>query len=166
MHTVNTLICIEEMGLLLNNGVIATCCHGGLTEILLSLHPEIPNHSVRLVGSDNRCSGRVEIYNNYRWGSVCDDRWGLTEAQVVCRQMGCGRALDAPQRAAYGHSAGPIWYDDLHCVGNESALSECRHGGVGNHNCAHTEDASVTCEGKCVHFTIELTLIHFYFEMF
>ncbi|XP_078140674.1 scavenger receptor cysteine-rich domain-containing group B protein-like [Centroberyx gerrardi] len=105
---------------------------------------------VRLVGgsSNDPCSGRVEVYHDNQWGSVCDDRWGLDDAQVVCRELGCGRALSAPGRAHFGWGEGPIWLNYVTCTGAESTLRECRHEGLGSHDCRHSEDAGVVCEGS------------------
>ncbi|KAM7009826.1 scavenger receptor cysteine-rich domain-containing protein DMBT1-like, partial [Tautogolabrus adspersus] len=101
---------------------------------------------VRLVNSNNRCSGRVEVYHDGQWGTVCDDAWDLRDANVVCRQMDCGSARSALQNAAFGPGSGPIWLDDVGCSGNETSITECRHPGFGSHNCQHAEDASVICE--------------------
>ncbi|XP_050925796.1 deleted in malignant brain tumors 1 protein isoform X4 [Lates calcarifer] len=101
---------------------------------------------VRLVGS-TRCSGRVEIYHNNTWGTVCDDNWDFNDAKVVCRELGCGVALSAPQSAFFGPGTGQIWLDNVNCSGSETSLSECQHGGFGTHNCQHNEDAGVVCSG-------------------
>ncbi|XP_026202795.1 deleted in malignant brain tumors 1 protein-like isoform X2 [Anabas testudineus] len=103
---------------------------------------------VRLSGSGStRCSGRVEIYHNHSWGTVCDDKWDLNDAMVVCRELNCGAALDATQSATFGSGTGQIWLDDVDCSGNERSLTECQHSGFGNNNCRHSEDAGVICSG-------------------
>ncbi|XP_041864219.1 deleted in malignant brain tumors 1 protein-like [Melanotaenia boesemani] len=103
---------------------------------------------IRLAGpGSTRCSGRVEIHHNGKWGTVCDDSWGLTDAEVVCRQLTCGTALNATSSAVFGEGTGQIWLDDVACSGRESSLSNCQHRGFGTHDCKHGEDAGVVCLG-------------------
>uniref|UniRef100_A0A8C6TUH9 SRCR domain-containing protein n=1 Tax=Neogobius melanostomus TaxID=47308 RepID=A0A8C6TUH9_9GOBI len=118
-------------------------------------------NSVRLSGSNSRCSGRVEVFHSGQWGTVCDDLWDTNDAEVVCRQVGCGRAVSAPQSAHFGQGSGQIWLDDVNCLGNEMYLIGCAHIGLGTHNCAHTEDAGVVCEGMFFHSdTVSLKRIY------
>ena len=89
--------------------------------------------------------GRVEVFYNGTWGTVCDDYWDLNDANVVCRQLGFAGAVAANKSAAFGQGTGQIWMDDVQCRGVESFLTECGHNGWGIENCGHNEDASAIC---------------------
>ena len=47
----------------------------------------------------------------------------------------------------FGQGSGPIWLDDLHCIGSESSLLNCTHDGIEVHedNCGHDNAAGVEC---------------------
>ncbi|XP_039905175.1 uncharacterized protein LOC120744708 isoform X2 [Simochromis diagramma] len=103
---------------------------------------------IRLAGSGStRCSGRVEVYHSGSWGTVCDDDWDLNDANVVCRQLGCRKAVKVTSSADFGPGSGKIWLDNVACSGTERSIAECGHSGFGTHNCGHGEDAGVVCLG-------------------
>ena len=102
---------------------------------------------VRLVNGPTKFEGRVEVHHNGVWGTVCDDRWDLNDAQVVCSELDYGNAVAARPRAFYGRGSGQIWLDNVNCAGTEWTIGNCSHGGWGIEDCGHHEDASVKCSG-------------------
>ncbi|KAI1886458.1 hypothetical protein AGOR_G00195960 [Albula goreensis] len=119
-----------------------------LLVVCLTTHGYGPmrDEGVRLVGGKKSFEGRVEVYHNGHWGTVCDDGWEMAEAQVVCRQLGFPGAKSAVRGGVYGPGSGHIWLDDLDCKGTESSLSSCGFKGWGVTDCSHNEDAGVICE--------------------
>lgn len=121
--------------------------HCLLRDLSVPILPEI-----RLANGPSRCQGRVEILYNGSWGTVCDDDWDIVDANVVCRQLGCGHAITLPAAMTFGQGSGPIFLDNVDCKGWEAALSECWSHGWGIHNCYHYEDVAVVCNGNEVGF--------------
>ncbi|RVE59014.1 hypothetical protein OJAV_G00199970 [Oryzias javanicus] len=119
--------------------------------LVLCLLSSFASGQIRLTGSGStRCSGRVEILHNDVWGTVCDYRWDLNNAKVVCKELACGTALHATKSALFGEGSGKIWLDGVECSGKESSLTHCRLGHFGTQSCTHGEDAGVVCSESLV----------------
>lgn len=109
--------------------------------------------NVRLVDGGSQCAGRVEVLHRGQWGTVCDDNWNLKAAAVVCRQLGCGEAVDALHHSQFGSGSKlnlSIWMDDVSCKGSESTLKNCRSATFGEYDCDHDREAGVVCSGTYV----------------
>ncbi|XP_008114051.2 T-cell differentiation antigen CD6 isoform X2 [Anolis carolinensis] len=98
---------------------------------------------LRLMNGGSHCSGRVELKYNDTWGMICDNNWDLAEAAVVCRQQGCGEAIQAPNASYFKKGTGPIHLGEVRCSGNESYLWDCPS--EKNPDCGHRGEAGVIC---------------------
>ncbi|KAL0153184.1 hypothetical protein M9458_051511, partial [Cirrhinus mrigala] len=94
-------------------------------------------------GGEGRCSGRLEVYHNTVWGSVCDDHWDISDAQVVCRQLGCGAALRADGNSVFGAGEGVVWMNKIH-------LWDCPLSLKNHTDCSSNEQAGLACEDLSV----------------
>ncbi|KAI5618508.1 lysyl oxidase-like 2 precursor, partial [Silurus asotus] len=104
---------------------------------------------LRLAGEKRKHNeGRVEVYYDGQWGTVCDDDFNHHAAQVVCRELGYASAISVLPSAKYGKGEGRIWFDNVHCTGKESTLAQCGSNGIGVSDCKHSEDVGVVCSDK------------------
>ena len=98
-------------------------------------------------------TGRVEVFYNGQWGTVCDRDWDIFDAKVVCRQLGYTNAAKALDGRDVPDGTGQVWLDDVNCDGTERSLTSCCHSGWGATYCRHYRDAGVECisTGKFIH---------------
>ena len=102
---------------------------------------------IRLVNGATQFEGRLEVLYAGYWGTVCNDFFNLTAANVLCRQLGFPGALRVADDQEFGMGRNQIWLDDIQCTGNESSILQCSNNGYGVHNCQHAKDVGVACIG-------------------
>ncbi|KAG8435452.1 hypothetical protein GDO86_013403 [Hymenochirus boettgeri] len=100
---------------------------------------------VRLRSGTHAGEGRVEVLRNGKWGTVCDDKWNLISASVVCRELGYGSAKEAIVESQLGQGLGLIHMNEVLCTGQEKSLTECKFKEASIAGCQHEEDAAVRC---------------------
>ncbi len=111
------------------------------------------------------CAGRVEVYNDGRWGTVCDWGWDIADAAVVCRELDCGTAVKATFNAHFGPGSGPVSMAFVNCNGSETALKHCSSENLIAWYCNHNEDAGVVCSGKLLQTSAFYYITFFQFSL-
>uniref|UniRef100_A0A4W5NUR6 Lysyl oxidase homolog n=1 Tax=Hucho hucho TaxID=62062 RepID=A0A4W5NUR6_9TELE len=113
------------------------------------LPPGTPIIQLRLAGDKHKhYEGRVEVYYNGEWGTVCDDDFSIHAGNVVCRELGYVEAVSWSPSSKYGKGEGRIWLDNVHCSGLERTLAQCESNGFGVSDCKHSEDVGVVCSQR------------------
>ena len=87
--------------------------------------------AVRLSGGNTLNEGRLEVYYNDEWGTICQENslWDIKEANAVCRGLGYGIASEATSGVVFGQGSGSIWDNPYQCNGTEVSLQQCNQGG-------------------------------------
>ncbi|XP_068807609.1 deleted in malignant brain tumors 1 protein isoform X2 [Struthio camelus] len=96
---------------------------------------------LRLTDGPNSCAGNVEIFYFGAWMKVCGHLWDMRDAQVVCKQLGCGQPLGV---TGYFPSNGWSLYvmTAMRCQGSEDYLWACPYE---HSSSCYDRDASVIC---------------------
>ncbi|XP_065327683.1 scavenger receptor cysteine-rich type 1 protein M130-like [Pelmatolapia mariae] len=128
-------------GCVKSGSTLRECATSSQSPTVLEL---ICSDSVRLLNGSSLCSGRLQVKSNQRWSSVCEDDFDLQDAEVVCRELGCGPP-SLLQGALYGEVEAPVWSREFQCGGHESALLDCRSSGSVRSSCSPGKAAGLTC---------------------
>ncbi|XP_033746973.1 neurotrypsin-like [Pecten maximus] len=109
---------------------------------------------VRLVNSNKQHEGRVEIYHEGQWGTICDDNFRKDEARAVCDELGYSYGIPFG-KSHFGRGTGPIFLNDLNCSESDPAThllhlgqTQCFFNDWNVSNCTHEQDAGVRCQAE------------------
>ncbi|XP_078656299.1 MAM and LDL-receptor class A domain-containing protein 1-like [Branchiostoma floridae x Branchiostoma belcheri] len=107
--------------------------------------------AVRLVDGTRFGEGRVEIFYDHEWGTICNrSSWTQTNGDVICSQLGYTSSVPS-SRHYPAPSSTPIHLDEVWCSsGNVTKISSCSHSRWGHYHpdCDHLKDVSVACTGQ------------------
>ncbi|XP_060081090.1 scavenger receptor cysteine-rich type 1 protein M160-like [Ylistrum balloti] len=104
---------------------------------------DVAEFDLRLMEGFSNTSGRVEVFYDGQWGTVCSSGWGYGDAQVACRMLGYSNTVNYGT-AGFPRGTGVVWMKSLGCSGSESTLYDCDFDGWGS-TCSHSSDVGVFC---------------------
>ena len=87
---------------------------------------------------------------------VCDDKWDLLDAHVVCKQLGLGPAITATKNSFFGLAEGSFGMDNVECLGTENGLRDCKFSETPN--CEKGEAAGVICSSINIYLSDSLKI--------
>ena len=128
---------------------------------LLKLASTQQNGEMRLMDGLSSNCGRVEIFYDNEWGTICDENWQEINANVVCKQLGYERALTFSNYTDIGfpdYGSGeesPML--ELNCPPLANSISECTHNGWSVHNRTNDNHLRVCCGPNPSHLPVRLT---------
>ncbi|XP_001951968.4 uncharacterized protein LOC100160261 [Acyrthosiphon pisum] len=107
---------------------------------------DMMGYEIRLMGGNTTNEGRVEVKVLGEWGVICDDKFDLREANVICRELGFLSSVAVKPNSYYGvPNKTRFVLDDLNCNGTENSLYSCQFKEWGVHDCNAQESAGVVC---------------------
>ncbi|XP_041475665.1 deleted in malignant brain tumors 1 protein-like [Lytechinus variegatus] len=128
-------------------GIGDYCSHAWDAEYRENDHPPIKlspyfYQDLHLIGESNKAEGRVEIFYDGSWETLCENWWDENDAKVVCAMMGFHVVVDVTRSTRFSRGSGDIFRVD--CWGTVENLDECPFVGITT-SCEHHMDAGAIC---------------------
>ncbi|XP_064369564.1 deleted in malignant brain tumors 1 protein-like, partial [Dromaius novaehollandiae] len=103
--------------------------------------------ALRLAGGSS-CTGRLEVFYNGTWGSVCANGTSPATAAVVCQQLGCGAGGRLSPTPTTTQGSGPAWLAWVQCELGADSLWHCPSAPWQLQPCASPGDTHILCDGE------------------
>ncbi|XP_046801135.1 protein bark beetle isoform X1 [Lucilia cuprina] len=114
---------------------------------------ETPQVNVRLLGGAGPYEGRLQLFLNGRWGTVCDYGWTELNSALVCHHLGYTLnpkdwRLLRSQMPAVGLTEDVI-VSNVRCTAHDRDITKCKaeylNRGDFENSCSHDNDVGIRC---------------------
>ncbi|GBO98348.1 Protein bark beetle [Eumeta japonica] len=112
------------------------------------IEPVIP---IRLLGGKTPHEGRLQVRINDKWGTVCNYRWNIINAAVVCHQLGLTLKPDdwylEPNEIPNAGTTEDIILSNVECTEFDNDITKCKSETTENfeNSCTHENDVGIKC---------------------
>ena len=105
--------------------------------------------NIRLTGGSTPYEGRVELFVDGQWGTVCSmEEVTTAEAETLCNSLGFGPPQSVVSGSLYGDDTDiPITVTSLVCQGTQDDFTECTLRNQPS-SCTHDNDIGLICSRK------------------
>lgn len=154
------LICSSKLG------ILCVCYQKFVNSTIMQIVNTVANHTIpdgtiQLEGGSGPHEGQVLVYFHGHWGSVNKRYWSLSDAIVVCTQLGYPTAASASASYKHGSCGGLqfIWLDNVLCSGFETNLTQCSSKRIARvESCSSQQYAAVTCSSEILIIAAKLNI--------
>ncbi|XP_069175770.1 protein bark beetle isoform X3 [Procambarus clarkii] len=112
---------------------------------------EGPDIYIKLLGGRNDLEGRLMVYIDGEWGSVCSHGWTVDAAAVACQQMGFVLNPEdwflEPSHMPPDGQTSRILLSNVQCDEFDTDITKCKHDVSWEleNSCSHSEDVGIRC---------------------
>ncbi|XP_065883870.1 scavenger receptor cysteine-rich domain superfamily protein-like isoform X6 [Dysidea avara] len=94
-------------------------------------------------------SGRLELFFNNQWGTICINGFTRESADTACRQLGRSRALSFGEadELGFGQGNGTIHFSEVDCSDDDIHILHCDNNSSRISQCTHGDDVGLVCSG-------------------